>query len=192
MKRSIALLAIVFGAVLQGCAFNPQQANLAPRVSVQASAEGKNISVAVRVLDERPSKSLGRRGTAYGGAAEITAGQDLAVVVQQTVVEALAKKGFKPVEFAPGVQTKLTVEVRLLEYSTSQGFWTGGVHVKGALKALAQKPSDNFEKVYRVEKEERVVVVPTAESNEALINQALSDLLGQVVDDVGLLKFLAS
>ena len=85
-----------------------------------------------------------------------------------------------------------TLLERLLEYSTSQGFWTGGVHVKGALKAYASRASDNYERVYRSEKEERTVIVPTAESNENLINTALTELLNQVFEDTGLFKFLAA
>lgn len=191
-RRYLGLALVATFAFLQGCAFTPQKANISPRISVQASNEGKNVQVGVRILDERPSKSLGRRGTAYGAAAEITSEQELAVVVQQQVIEALRKKGFSPVDFNSPNNAKLTVEIRLLEYSTSQGFWTGGVHVKGALKAVAQKSGDNYEKLYRIEKEERVMVVPTAESNEALINTALSDLLGQMLDDSALIKLLTT
>lgn len=189
MKKSLVILAGI--VTLSGCAFTPQQANLAPTVSIIASDEGKNVAVGVRVIDERPSKSLGRRGTAYGAAAEITAAQDLAVVVQQQVIDGLRKKGFNPVEFDRTKEPRLTVEIRLLEYSTSQGFWTGGVHIKGALKAVATRASDNYERMYRSEKEERVIVVPTAESNEKLINMALTELLDQMFADTDLFKFLA-
>ena len=182
-----ALLAVT----IQGCAFTPQKANLTPTVNVTVSNEGKNVAVGVRVLDERASKSLGHRGTAYGAAAEITEEQDLAVVVKQQLVEGLRKKGFNPVEFNASKEPRLTIEIRLLEYTTSQGFWTGGVHVKGALKASALRAAENYEHFYRSEKEERVVIVPTAESNEKLINSALSDLLNQVFEDTALFQFLA-
>ncbi|MDB5770600.1 MAG: hypothetical protein JWM42_974 [Burkholderia sp.] len=192
MNRLITLLSATFIAVtIQGCAFNPQQANLTPTITVASSNEGKNVAVGVRVVDERPSKSLGRRGTAYGAAAEITANQDLADVVEKQVVEGLRRKGFKPVAFSATNEPRLSVEVRLLEYSTSQGFWTGGVHVKGALKAAATRSTGNYERLYRSEKEERIMVVPTAESNEKLINTALSELLNQVLEDANLFKFLA-
>jgi uncharacterized lipoprotein YajG len=178
--------------VLSGCAFMPQQANLRPAVSVLASSEGKNVTVAVRVIDERPSKSLGRRGTGLAPAAEITAAQDVAMVVQQQVVDGLRKKGFNPVDYNEHNNTRLTVEIRLLEYSTSVGFWTGGVHVKGALKAIAVRNGESYERMYRSEKEERIVVVPTAETNEEWINAALSDMLSQLFEDTGLFKFLSS
>lgn len=171
-----------------GCAFNPQTANIAPTVSVMGSSEGDGVSVAVRVVDERAKKSLGRRGTAYGAAAEITAAQDVATIVHDEIIAGLKKKGFVA---GPEGDTKLTVEIRLLEYSTSAGFWTGGVQIQSALKAIATKDGKTYEKMYRVDREERVVVVPTAETNEKWINDALSEVLTQLLDDAGLTRFLA-
>jgi len=187
--KYIALL--TFCALFAGCAFNPQTANIAPTVAVMASSEGRGVTVGVRVVDERPSKSLGRRGTAYGAAAEITAAQDIATIVQKEIIEGLKKKGFSALDYSDSANPKLSVEVRLLEYSTSQGFWTSGVNIKAALKAIAVKSGKTYEKMYRTDKEERVVVVPTAETNEKWINDALTEVLRQLLDDHGLIAFLA-
>jgi uncharacterized lipoprotein YajG len=189
MKKLFVVLPVL--VVLFGCAFNRQQVNFSPTTNVISSDAGKDVTVAVRVVDERPSKSLGRRGTAYGPAAEITEAQGLAVVVQQQVIDGLRKKGFNPVDYHEEKDPRLTVEIRLLEYSTSQGFWTGGVHIKGALKAVAVRAGKNYERMYRTEKEERVVFVPTANTNEQWINTALSDVLRQLFEDEGLFRFLA-
>jgi len=185
-----SLLVIIAMLASAGCAFKPQKANIAPTISVMASSEGNGVAVAVRVTDERPSKSLGRRGTAYGAAAEITAAQDIAAVVHKEIIDGLKKKGFTIVDDTGTSNTKLSVEVRLLEYSTSQGFWTGGVNIRGALKAVAGRNGKVYEKMYRTDKEERVLVVPTADTNEKWINDALSEILGQLFDDKGLMLFL--
>lgn len=192
MKSTIVYfsLATTIALFLSGCAFVPQKANIAPTVSVMSTSEGQGIEVAVRVSDERPSKSLGRRGTAYGAAAEITAAQDVAVIAQNEIIAGLNKKGFAATDSQTKASAKLTVEIRLLEYSTSQGFWTGGVHINGALKAVAYKQGKSYEKMYRSEKEERIVIVPTAEVNEKWINDALSDVLTQLLEDQGLIMFL--
>ena len=151
MIRS-SMIALVALLTLSGCAFTPQTANIAPFVTVMTSSEGKGVAVVVRVTDERPSKSLGRRGTAYGAAAEITAAQDIAVVVQKELIVGLKKKGFGVVDDSDGTNAKLSVEVRLLEYTTAQGFWTGGVIVRSAVKAVATKNGRTYEKLYRTEK----------------------------------------
>lgn len=185
------IILVAISLLLSACAFNSQTARLAPTVDVQSSNEGRGVAVAVRVVDERASKSLGHRGTAYGAAAEITAAQDVAVVVHDQLVTGLQKKGFQVVDYAADASPRLTVEVRNLEYSTSQGFWTGGVKIQSALKVQAARGTTSYEQMYRSDKEERVVVVPTASTNEQWINTSLSDVLNQLFEDIGLFKFLA-
>lgn len=183
---------MVLGSMLlTGCAFSPQKANLQPTVNITQGTEGQGVAVAVRVVDERPSKSLGRRGTAYGAAAEITAGSDLEAIVRDKVAAALVARGFAVNAAGVASDAKLAVEIRLLEYSTSQGFWTGGVQIQGTLKAAASKAGSDYEQIYRSNKEERVAVVPTAKTNEEWINAALSDVLNQLVSDQALITFLA-
>ncbi len=189
MIRLFSLFIII--SLLGGCAFAPQKATLAPVVDVASSSEGEGITVAVRVVDERPSKSLGRRGTAYGAAAEITTDQDLAVIVQQQLTDGLKKKGFEVMDYSDNKDPRLSIEIRLLEYTTSQGFWTGGVQIQGAIKAVAAHNGDSFERLYRSEKNERIVIVPTAATNESWINTALSDLMNQLFEDVDLFRFLS-
>lgn len=191
MKNKGLIALVLSGAVLSGCAFNPQQASLNPTLNISESQVGSNTKVAVKVIDERADKSLGRRGTAYGDAAEITAKQDLTTVVKEEIEKGLAKQGFIIGE-TEGADSLLTVEIRALEYSTSQGFWTGGVHIKGAFKGRAKNADSDMEKMYRYEKEERVVVVPTAETNEKWINEALTETLSKLITDGELLSFLSA
>ena len=180
--------------ILQSCGgYAPLKVNLAPKINVATSNEGKNIAIGIRVVDERPSKSLGRLTSAYGSAAEITSTEDLDKVIKAQLIDALQKKGFNPVEFSATKEPRLTIEIRLLEYSTSNGIGSDGVYVKGALKASAIRASDNYEHLYRSENLEHVIWAPmaTAEFNEKLINSALTELLNQVFIDKELFKFLA-
>lgn len=178
-------------ALLTGCAFTPQEANLDPTISVMPSQEGQGVTVSVNVVDERPSKSLGHRGSGYGKGAEITATRDLDVVVYDKITAALRTKGFTVTDAGVESPVSLKIEVRLLEYTTSVGFWTGGVHVNGALKAIATNDGEVYERMYRSDDEERVVFVPDASSNEKMINESLSFLLNQVIGDNALIGHLA-
>lgn len=191
--RIVSVVSVVVACVLStGCAFTPQTANIAPTLSVTPSSQGAGTTVAVRVVDERPSKSLGRRGSGYGPAAEITAAEDLALVVRDEIIAGLQQKGFNTTFADAAATPKLTVEIRLLEYSTSTGFWTGGVHINGAVKAIAHHGQQTYEKMYRSEEEQRVVFVPGDKENEKWINQALSEVLNQMFEDQALIQFLAA
>ena len=44
--------------------------------------------------------------------------------------------------------------------------------------------------MYRSEKEERIVIVPTAETNKQWINEALTEVLSKLFEDSELFKFL--
>lgn len=181
-------IVVALTALLQACAFNSQQVRLAPAPIVAPSALGQGVELAIEVVDERPSQSLGRRGSGFGPAAEITTEQDVAAVVRDAVVDGMRKHGFAIAAGAAPAQLK--VELRLLEYSTSQGFWTGGIQVQAALKAIATREGRRFEQVYRSDNENRVVLVPTAGTNEEWINAGLSDVLGKLMSDPALLEAL--
>jgi uncharacterized lipoprotein YajG len=191
MKKSMC---IVLGGLLLpvACAFSQQQVTLSPVVNVASSDEGNHIEVAVRVVDERATLSLGRRGNEDIKGGEIIASQDVALVVQRQVVDGLRKKAFKPVEYSEAADPRLTVEVRLLEYSTSKGFWTGGVHIRSALKVIAHRSGNTYEHMYRNEREERVVIVPTADTNEQWINEVLGDTLKELFRDRDLFALLSA
>lgn len=190
MKR-ILLVALV-AALVSGCAFNAQTIDLHPTISTPHSAEGQGVSVAVRVVDERASQSLGHRGSAAGAAAEITTNSDVKAIVSEQVIHALQNEGFTVLGPTAQGNANLTVEVRLIQYSTSVGFWTGGIQIEATLEAKAEKAGKNFEQMYRVKNEQRVVVVPTADKNAEWINAALGDVITKLVTDQKLLTFLAS
>ena len=168
-----------------------QEANLAPNLSVMGSSEGKGIVVSVRVVDERPTKSLGFRSGGYGKGAEIKSTQDVAIVIQEAIISGLRSKGFDTSDWNMESDPRLNVEVRFLEYTTSTGLWTGGVHVNAAIKIEATNGGEVYEKIYRSENEKRVVIVPGATSNEKQINLVLSDVLNRIFDDQALMNHLA-
>ena len=182
---------LLLGSLLlgSGCAFAPQTATLDPEVFVSASKIGEGKTIALRVLDERASEEIGRRGIQM---AKISIEQDLALLIEEKLTSGLQQKGFTVVEYDAAADRKLEVELRNLDYKTSMGFWTGGVHITGALKAEAVAGARQYSEFYRTENEKRVIVNPTKEGNEKMINQGLSDLLGELFKDRKLFEFLAN
>lgn len=198
--KVIKLTALLFAAILiSSCALTPQSVVLEPSLEVAPSDLGKGHTVAVYVVDERVSTELGRRGTGAMRGAAITSTNDMVSVFRDAIVQNMEKLGFD----ATAIQTfeestsepmVLRVDIRAVNYETSMGFWTGGVHVRGALKTTATDTQSlrTYEQLYRVDDEERVVVVPGADSNAQMINTAISALLQKLFDDVELIKFLKS
>ena len=172
------------------CAVTPLEATLDPELQLPVTNIGNDTTVVMRVVDERPDSSLGHRGVAYKGA-EITTDQDVGAVIYKSIAEGLKSNGFNPVPFTGDIPTILSVDIRLLEYSTSMGFWTGGIHTKAALKITADNDGKIYENFYRANNEKRVFFVPFADENEKLINAVAIDVLQQLFQDQELFLFLA-
>ncbi len=190
LMRHLFFLAVML-SFLCGCVFTPQQVTLRPVVTVAEANVGNDVELAVKVVDERPDRALGRRGSALMTGAQITTDQDVAGIIYEQLVEGLKKKGFNSVAYEENFPRRLKVEVRLIKYYTSTGFWTGGVHTSAALKAVAANSDKVYENFYRVENEKRVVFVPGAKTNDRLINEVVSEVLQKLLSDQDLMAFLA-
>ena len=66
------------------------------------------------------------------------------------------------------------------------GFWTGGVHTKAAIKAVAINNGKDYEEFYREENERRVMFVPFEDENARDINNTLSKVLMSLHHDINL------
>lgn len=188
MVRTIGI--ILISATCASCTVTPQQATIAPEIEVAQSNIGAGVTLALRVVDERADTSLGHRGAGLKGA-EITVDQDVRAVIETSIRQGLEQNGFEVVAWSPDSQRVLRVDIRLLEYSTSMGFWTAGIHTKAALKAAAHRNGSEYENFYRAENEKRKVFVPFAGENEELINAIAIDVLEKLFSDRILLEFLA-
>jgi uncharacterized lipoprotein YajG len=193
MKNMCSPLLLFAAVLLLGaCAFNPQKVTLQPVLTVSGSDVGKARVISLKIVDERPKQVLGHRGTAYGSAAEITTDQDVSEIVRDKVSEGLRANGFDVVSAGANSPLSMKVEIRLIEYSTSTGMWTGGIHTKAALKVVCKNGSRDYENLYRQENEDRIMVVPTAEKNEEFLNKVVAQTLDKIFQDQELMKFLAS
>ena len=168
-----------------------QQVLLEPVLTVAPFDLGKGTPVALSVKDERDRTIIGYRGWAYGDAAEITTPQDVTRVVGDRVREGLVRQGFEPVDGAQTTVATLEVVVRLIEYNVSQG-WDFILHTRATLRAVAGKSGQVFERLYRIENEKRVLIVPPDETNAEIINETISEAINALVNDRELLLFLAN
>jgi len=189
MLKRMLLCGIV--VTVSACAYVPQKATIRPHVRYTPSTVGQDKTVSVRVIDERPTSSLGHRGNAYGVAARITTDQNVAEVFRKAIFKGLLANGFQPVGYDRSSPRQLQVQIRSLRYSTETGFWTGGVQSRAAVQAQAASPGHDYLKFYRFADKERVVFVPTASHNTQMIDQAVDGVLQKMFSDPQLLLTLA-
>jgi uncharacterized lipoprotein YajG len=188
LKHSLVFSALA--AVLSGCAWVPQTATLNPTPRITPSSVGNGVDVAVRVLDRRPSQTLGHRGLESKNAA-IKTEQNVAALFQERIIEGLTRKGFSavPHEGQPG--RLLTVEIRQIDYTAEMEFWKGVAKTEVTLNVSVIKDGVRFERNYSGKRSEKTIEAPSAKTNERLINNAITDALQRLFEDQSLMRYLA-
>jgi uncharacterized lipoprotein YajG len=186
----LLLAGLMTASWLVGCAWVSQTATLKLEPRTIPSKIGQGRTVAVRVVDRRPARTIGYRGLDSKNAA-ITTDQNVADLFQQKLLESLARKGFTaiPHDGAPG--RLVVVEVRQIKYTTDMEFWKGIVQTEAELVASMVKDGVKFEQAYLAERKETAIEAPSAKTNERLINGAVSDALQKLLEDERLLRFMA-
>jgi len=189
-KTTSALLLSLVLLSFSGC-YGPQRVTLRPVVTIAETNIGDGSQVALRVVDARADRSLGHRGGESMIGAPITNDQDVSSVIHEVIVQGLRKKGFTPVAYAVDSPRILKVEIGLIKYQMHSGDWTVGVYTKAAFKAEATNKGETYKNFYRVENQKRAGLPPSAETNDRLINQAVSQVVQKLFDDQELITFLA-
>lgn len=175
---------------ISGCAWVHQTAHLQLDPKIAPSNIGKDIFLTVKVVDKRPSSTIGHRGLDSKNA-RISTEQDVTRLFRQKILEGLTHKGFQVTSYAGRPAPLLTVEIRQIEYTTDMDFWKGTVQAKAALRAICSKNGVTFDRTYLSEQKKTAVEAPRAETNERLINNAISEVVQRLFEDDQLVRFLA-
>lgn len=191
MSRTLRVVSLCALLGMGGCAWTAQNVNLNPAVDIATGSVGTGKAVYVSVDDERASPILGHKVPTGGG--EIRTVQEPDVVVRDAFMKGLRQLGFEiAAEPSDGVP-QLDVELRAIDYKITQGFWSGGLYVDVALKALCKLgPTVRYDSLYRGHHEENIQVVQSQENNESYINDALSQAINATLRDQRLIQCLAS
>ena len=178
-------------SLIGGCALTPQKVLVNPDVRVIESEAGKGKTVALKVTDTRADKILGYRTTRLDKDSVVLTDSDIAKVVQQKLYEGLKKYGFNVDVLSEDAPRSLKVEVQTLQYSAPTGSWTGGIRILARLKVFVKNGDTTYENLYEIENKERVIIKPSQDKNEELINKTLSDVLQRMLHDQRLIALLA-
>jgi uncharacterized lipoprotein YajG len=191
MKRLSVILLLV-GTIASGCAFATHKAVVVnPDVSVTQSDIGQGKRILTYVADERPKSTLGTRGV-RGIGSEISVEGDLSQSIKKSINDGLKRANFSPVETRTEDGRELRVEIRNLDYTVIQGFWSGTLKTECGLKAICIIGNNRpYEKLYRGEFEESIQVIQSEEANERYINSAVSKAINALLNDQQLLQSLS-
>jgi uncharacterized lipoprotein len=183
LRRVLFGLLAVGSLTLVGCAHSPQSLNPQPKLNAQLAPVGHGQQVAVRVVDGRPSQTLGTRGGLYPETSSITVnGQQLLPQLQAQAESAVRLLGFTPVQGGNGPQ--LTVTLADLKYqSPKEGMYVTEANISSTFRADVQNNGRSYSGRYAASLDQRFGMAPNEETNTKLIGDVLSDALTRVFQD---------
>ena len=183
LQRLLFGLITVTSLTLVGCANSPQQLSPQPKVSAPLAAVGHGQPVSVRVVDGRPSPTLGSRGGLYPETALISVtGQDVLPKLQAQAEAAVRLLGFTPTN-SPGVP-QLTVTLAELKYqSPKDGLYVTEATIGATFRADVRNGGRSYSGRYGASLDQRFGMAPNQDTNTQLVGDVLSDALTRLFKD---------
>ncbi|BDB17715.1 YajG family lipoprotein [Pseudomonas allii] len=193
LQRLLFGLITVTSLTLVGCANSPQQLTPEPKITTQLAPVGHGQPVSVRVVDGRPSPTLGSRGGLYPETALVSVNaQDVLPKLQAQAEAAVRLLGFTPSANAPGAP-QLTITLAELKYqSPKDGLYVTEASIGATFKSDVTAGTRRYSGRYGASLNQRFGMSPNQETNTKLVSDVLSDALTRLFKDPSIGSLLSS
>nr|WP_314877826.1 YajG family lipoprotein [uncultured Pseudomonas sp.] len=184
LQRLLFGLLAVAGLSLVGCAHSPQQLSPQPKLTTQLNPVGRGQPVVVRVVDGRPSQSLGTRGGMYPETSTISVnGNDVVPKLQAQAEAAVRLLGFTPTQGGSNAP-QLTVTLAELKYqSPKDKMYVTEATIGATFRADVANANRRYSGRYGASLDQRFGMAPNQETNTKLVSDVLSDALTRLFKD---------
>ncbi|WP_459207822.1 YajG family lipoprotein [Pseudomonas sp. MLB6B] len=192
LQRLLFGLIAVAGLGLAGCAHSPQQLSPQPKITAALAPVGHGQPVVVRVVDGRPSPSLGTRGGMYPETSTISvSGNDVLPKLQAQAEAAVRLLGFTP-SAGTSSAPKLTVTLAELKYqSPKDKMYVTEATIGATFRADVVNGGRNYSGRYGASLDQRFGMAPNQDTNNKLVGDVLSDALTRLFKDQTIGQMLA-
>ncbi|WP_326429683.1 YajG family lipoprotein [Stutzerimonas frequens] len=192
LQRLLFGLVTVLGMSLVGCAHSPQQLDPNPKLNGTINPVGQGQPVVVRVVDARPSPTLGTRGGLYPETSAVIVPSAKVIPKLQAQTEAAVRLlGFTPSPNAYNAP-QLTLTLAELKYqSPKEGLYVTEANIGATLKVEVQNAGKRYNGRYGASLNQRFGVAPNEQTNTKLVSDVLSDALTRVFRDDNIGRLLA-
>ena len=192
LQRLLFGLVTVLGMSLVGCAHSPQQLDPNPKLNGTINPVGQGQPVVVRVVDARPSPTLGTRGGLYPETSAVIVPSAKVIPKLQAQTEAAVRLlGFTPSPNAYNAP-QLTLTLAELKYqSPKEGLYVTEANIGTTLKVEVQNAGKRYNGRYGASLNQRFGMAPNEQTNTKLVSDVLSDALTRVFRDDNIGRLLA-
>ncbi|MBA1272033.1 YajG family lipoprotein [Stutzerimonas azotifigens] len=192
LQRLLFGLVTVAALGLVGCAHSPQQLDPHPKLTGTINPVGQGQPVMVRVVDGRPSSTLGTRGGLYPETSAVIVPADKVIPKLQAQAEAAVRLlGFTPSANAFNAP-QLTLTLADLKYqSPKEGLYVTEATIGATFRVDAQNGGRRYNGRYGATLNQRFGMAPNEQTNTKLVSEVLSDALTRVFNDQNIGQLLA-
>lgn len=184
LKRLLFSLAAVSALALTGCAHSPQQLDPHPKIDGNINPVGQGQPVSVRVVDGRPSPTLGTRGGLYPETSAVIVPKEKVLPKLQAQAEAAVRLlGFTPSPNAYNAP-QLTLTLAELKYqSPKEGLYVTEATIGATFRVEVQNGGRQYAGRYGASLNQRFGMAPNEQTNTKLVTDVLSDALNRAFRD---------
>ena len=184
LRRLLFSFAAVSALALDGCAHSPQQLDPTPKITGTINPVGQGQPVSVRVVDGRPSATLGTRGGLYPETSAVIVPKEKVVPKLQAQAEAAVRLlGFTPSPNAYNAP-QLTLTLAELKYqSPKEGLYVTEATIGATFRIEVQNGGRRYTGRYGASLDQRFGMAPNEQTNTKLVSEVLSDALSRVFRD---------
>ncbi len=190
MRIAGPCLAALLAVLAAGCALSPQTIGIHPVLDVAAPAIGHGRALALEVVDQRAAADFGARGGVYA-TATVAPRNEVAGAVRAALAERLQAMQFQLAPPGAAAPVQLRVEVLRIDYRALGEPVVNEVRAGAEVRGVVRNAGFGFTGQYRANSARQVVGPPGGETNEAIVNEILSQALQRLLSDRGVLDALA-
>ncbi|WP_181295704.1 YajG family lipoprotein [Pseudomonas sp. Q2-TVG4-2] len=192
LKRLLFSLAAVSVLAVAGCAHSPQQLDPTPKITGTINPVGQGQPVSVRVVDGRPSPTLGTRGGLYPETSAVIVPKEKVMPKLQAQAEAAVRLlGFTPSPNAYNAP-QLTLTLAELKYqSPKEGLYVTEATIGATFRVEVQNGGRRYTGRYGASLNQRFGMAPNEQTNTKLVSEVLSDALSRAFRDQNIGQVLA-
>lgn len=179
-----------FVALVGLCGCGGQQATVTPSVIVEKESLGRNVEVASKVADARPSAEVGTCSLSSSFGGKLTTACDPSPAIRSAVEKGLKDKGFTPTAAHESVVRNLTVELKELAYKPSQEGTQLAARAVAVISVTADNNGQTMTRRYEGETVWKLPAEGVEPEFDKLLSMTVSKALSRMASDYELIHFM--
>lgn len=194
MKKNTSwriFVAVAVAVLIQGCSLKPQMLHLDPKVQVGGAQVASGSLIGLAVTDGRDTQKLGEVGDPNTRMVDVSLTENFGPTLYKKVAKSLREKGYDVVPTSDAMTRSLQITVNRLELSSVKTAFNFETELRAELSASARNANETYDRLFYVRRSAETAGPPYRKDSNALLNNAVSQTLEDMLSDEKMLDLLA-